>query len=197
MEKKFFILIGRSGSGKGTQAKLLQDYLKDKGAESVLHITTGGGFRNFIEEENYTAILSKYVNDKGLLQPEFLAIWNWSSIFINNLREEDSVILDGAPRKTYEVPALHSAINFYGFSKPIVIYIDVSEGVSKERLLERGRGDDKEEEIARRMDWFDVDVLSVIDSYKNDQRYDFVHVNGEKSVIEVHDQIIEKLALLD
>lgn len=196
MEKKFYILIGRSGCGKGTQAKLLKEYLKEVGHESVVHITTGGGFRNFIEEENYTAILSKYVNDRGLLQPEFLAIWNWSSIFINNLREEDSVILDGAPRKNYEVPALHSAINFYGFEKPTIIYIDVTEGTATERLIGRGRADDKDEEIARRMEWFEVDVLQVIDMYINDPRYNFVHINGEQTTEEIHQEIVSKLDLV-
>ena len=85
MDKQFFILLGRSGSGKGTQAALLQGALEDRGAKKVTHITTGGGFREFIQSGSYIANLAKEVNSTGGLQPEFLAVWSWANIFIKTL----------------------------------------------------------------------------------------------------------------
>ena len=79
MDKQFFIFIGRSGAGKGVQAKLLQEYLLRKGHSRVVHTTTGGGFRDFISQDNYVARLAKDYNEKGVLQPEFLAVWNCCS----------------------------------------------------------------------------------------------------------------------
>ena len=197
MNKQFFILIGRSGCGKGTQADLLKQNLLQEGIKEVLHITTGGGFRDFIMKDNYVANLAKKVNDSGGLQPEFLAVWNWSNIFINTLKGDETVIFDGAPRKAFEVDMLHSAVSFFGYLKPIVIYIDVSEGWARERLLGRGREDDKEKEgVENRMNWFETDVLSAIDIYMHDPRYDFIHINGEKTIEEVHKDIINKLATL-
>ena len=193
MDKQFFIIIGRSGSGKGTQADLLKAHLEEKGA-SVEHITTGGGFRNFIQGNTYLAKQAQAVNVTGGLQPEFLAIWNWSNIFINSLKENDTVILDGAPRKVYEVQALHSAISFLGYKKPVAIYVDVSEGWAREKLLSRGRDDDKNvEDINRRLAWFESDVLPVVDMYMHDPRYKVLHINGEQSIDEVHQEIVEKL----
>lgn len=193
MHKQFYILIGRSGSGKGTQAELLKSLLESKRG-TVKHITTGGGFREFISEDNFVAKTAREVNEVGGLQPEFLAIWNWSNIFINNVAGDTSVILDGAPRKVYEMQALHSAITFLKYENPVVLYVDVSEGWAKERLLYRGRDDDKNiQDIEKRLSWFETDVLPVVDMYLRDLRYKVIHINGEQSVDDVHKEILVKL----
>lgn len=194
MEKQFFILIGRSGGGKGTQADLLRKYLEGKGHGTVMHITTGGNFRNFIQTDSHIARLAKEVNATGGLQPEFLAVWNWSNIFINSLTGVETVILDGAPRKPFEVSVLHSAISFLGYTKPTVLYLDVSESVSREHIKGRGRDDDLvEEDVSSRMNWFETDVLPALEMYKNDPRYHFLHINGNQTIEAVHAELIEKL----
>jgi adenylate kinase family enzyme len=196
MDKQFFILIGRSGAGKGAQAKLLQEYLLKKGHSRVVHTTTGGGFRDFIARDNYVASLAREYIEKGKLQPEFLAVWNWSNIFINTLTKDDTVILDGAPRKSFEVKVLHSAITFFGFTKPIVIHLDVSESTARAHMAERNREDDEEEGITARLSWFETEVLPALDLYINDPRYHVIHVNGNQSIEDVHHELIEKLEAL-
>ena len=100
--------------------------------------------------------------------PEFLAIWNWSNIFIDKLTGGESVILDGAPRKLIEVDALDSAINFYNYKKVTVIYLNVSKDWAIDRLVDRGREDDNQkEEQDRKMSWFESDALPCINLYKN------------------------------
>jgi len=196
-QKQFFILIGRSGSGKGTQAKLLEEYLRGKGHEKVNHITTGGGFREFIVQNTYIAQLAQDANNTGTLQPEFLAVWNWANIFINTLSGDETVILDGAPRKPFELHVLHSAVTFLGYVDPIVIYLDVLESVGRAQLLGRGRDDDKNAEtVDRRMTWFDTDVLPTLDAYLHDPRYKVLHINGNQTPEEVHKELIEKLDLV-
>ena len=194
MEKKFFIFIGRSGSGKGTQTALLKEYLEKKGHTDVIHITTGGGFREFITQDNYIARLSKTVNETGGLQPEFLAVWNWANIFINQLKENETVILDGAPRKAFEASVLHSVVTFLEYKDPVVVYVDVLESFAKANLISRGREDDKnEKEVDAKMSWFEEDVLSALDVYIHDPRYKVLHVNGNQSIDEVHKELVEKL----
>ncbi len=197
MEKRFFIIIGRSGCGKGTQADLLKKVLEEKGAEKVLHVTTGGGFRKFAENDSYSAKLSKEISLTGGLSPEFLAVWNWSNIFIENLIGGETVILDGAPRRLMEVEPLHSAIHFYGYhNHATVIYLDVSENFALARITERNREDDNTEEKSKlKMEWFEKDILPIIDNYSHDPRYTFIHIKGEQSVEDVHKDIIEKLEL--
>jgi adenylate kinase family enzyme len=86
MEKKCIILLGRSGGGKGTQAALLRDKLERDGYNPVHHITTGDGFRAFVKSDSYLASVARHVNDTGGLQPEFLAVWNWTNILNSTLK---------------------------------------------------------------------------------------------------------------
>lgn len=197
MNKKFYILIGRSGGGKGTQAALLKNVLEEKGLHNVVHITTGGGFRDFIRSDSYVASLARSVNETGGLQPEFLAVWNWSNIFINLLKGGETVILDGAPRKPFEIGVLHSAITFLGYAEPTVIYLDVTERVSRDHIKTRGRDDDLDEtDVSRRMEWFETDVLPTLEVYQHDPRYTVVHINGNQTIEDVHKEILQKLDLI-
>ncbi len=194
MEKQFFIILGRSGSGKGTQTDLLRGYLESQGHQKVMHITTGGGFRNFIAQDNHVARLAKEINETGKLQPEFLAVWIWSNIFIESLTGIETVILDGAPRKPFEVGILHSAISFLGYGKPTVIYLDTSESVARNHVKIRGRDDDlDEDDVATRMNWFETDVLPALEMYRNDPRYTVLHINSNQAIEEVHKELVEKL----
>lgn len=196
MEKQFIILMGRSGSGKGTQAALLKSFLENRGHQKVIHVTTGGGFRDFMNSGSYIADLTKKVNDEGGLQPEFLAVWNWSNIFINTLTGVETVILDGAPRKPFEAGILHSAIEFAGYHDPIVVYLDVTESGSRAHLEGRGREDDKNKAaVDSRMNWFETDVLPTLDVYLHDPRYKVLHINGDQTIEEVHKEMIEKLGM--
>jgi adenylate kinase family enzyme len=194
MQKQFFIIMGRSGSGKGTQADLLKAKLEAAGAESVLHITTGGGFRDFMGTGSYAAGLTKDIANNGGLLPEFLGVWNWANIFIQKLKGNETVMLDGAPRRLAEVESLHSALHFFGYSHGTVIYIDVSETWAMDKLTSRGRDDDaSREEQERKMAWFAQDVLPCIDIYTRDPRYKFIHVNGEQTIDDVHQEVMTKL----
>lgn len=192
-QKKFYIIMGRSGCGKGTQADLLGKVLEERGVHKILHTTTGGGFREFIAGDSYAAKTSKELTNTGGLNPEFLAIWNWSNIFIKNITGTETVILDGAPRRMTEVEALHSAIRFFGYENPIVIYVDVSETWAMDKLASRGREDDRGLQGEKKMEWFNQDVLPCIDAYSRDPRYAYIHVNGEQAIEGVHTEIIQKL----
>lgn len=198
MEKKFYIIMGRSGSGKGTQVELFKKYLEGKGFENVLHVTTGGGFRAFIQSEGHVADLAREVNDKGGLQPEFLAIWNWSNTFINSLKGNETVILDGAPRMPVELETLRTAIPFLSYNGATIIHLDVSETWAIEKLTSRGREDDKNNEaMLRKMTWFTDHVYPCIETYEKDSAYKFIRVNGEQTVEQVHAELVAKLEALE
>lgn len=195
MTKKALILIGKSGSGKGTQAKILKEMLESRGYDDVHHLTTGAGFRAFVQGDTYTATLVRDCIGSGGLAPEFTAIWNWSNLFMQIIRRETSFILDGAPRKIVEVEPLESALTFYGYEKPIVIYLNVSDAWSEEKLKGRERADDAtDEERKKKMTWFAEDVLPCVEYYMKNPLYQFVHINGEQSIEHVAGEIKEKVA---
>ena len=83
MELKTFILMGRSGCGKGTQAKLLIEELKRRDpARLVTYLESGEGFRDLLAKDTHTRLQAQVVPDGGRLQPAFLARHKWSPLFI-------------------------------------------------------------------------------------------------------------------
>jgi adenylate kinase family enzyme len=194
MTLQTFIIIGRSGSGKGTQADLLQEYIKKRDPKTeILYAESGDEFREFLKSDNYASRLAKEINTKGLLQPAFLAIWIWSSYLIKNLNNEKHLILDGTPRKLNEAYVLDEAFSFYKRSNVNVIYINVSVGWATDRLKSRHRLDDTDKGIKKRLDWFDTETMEAVDFYKNNPNYNFFDINGEQSVEGVYQEIVSKL----
>ncbi len=196
MTPKTFIFFGPSGAGKGTQAKILIEHLKSIDPErKTLYIETGQRFREFITEASYTAEKTKEVIDNGGLLPEFLPIWIWSEYFVKHVGGDEHMILDGLSRRAHEAPILNSAMKFYGREKPYVISIEVSRDWAREKLMGRERGDDKIEQIEKRLDWFDENVLQAMEYFKNNEFYNFVSVNGEQSIVEVNKEIMSKIGI--
>jgi len=193
MVPQTIILIGRSGCGKGTQAKLLRGRLDriDLEKQPILYVETGQYFREFIREGSFSSILSKETNERGGRQPNFLACWMWSKVLIEELTEGMHVIFDGAPRARAEAEILTTALRFYKRESPVVVHINVSREWSEEKLLKRGRSDDLDiEKIGRRLDWFDKDVVPAINYFKSDPFYKFIEVDGEQSIEKVHSDIV-------
>jgi len=195
MEFKTFIFIGRSGCGKGTQVKLLVEHLKEsKETEKVFYLQTGQHFRDFVKEEGLANKFADEIMESGGRQPDFLAVWIWSNAFLKNVKNEEHLIVDGTPRSLNEARILDTAMKFYKRKKPVVVYMDVSRQWSEERLLARGRADDLEiEDIRKRLDWFEDDVLPAVSFYRDNLDYDFVYINGEQTIEEVNKEIIGKV----
>ena len=197
MEKHTYIFIGASGSGKGTQVALLKEYMNKKEPAPIFYLQTGQYFRDFVKGDTYAARIAREANEKGERQPDFLAMWLWSDIFVKNLTGEEHLIIDGSPRSLNEAQNLDIAMKFFRREQPAVIYIKVSPEWSRAHLMERaqkeGRVDDSEESINKRIAWFERDVVPAINYYRRDRDYDFVEINGERTIEEVHRDIIAQL----
>jgi adenylate kinase family enzyme len=191
-----FIFIGRSGCGKGTQAALLKDHVhkRDHSKKPILYIETGDRFRNFIRQDSYTASLSREMYDRDERQPDFLAGYMWASELVESFDKDMHLVFDGAPRSQAEARLLTTAMKFYKREEPTVIYINVSVKWSEQRLLARGRQDDKTlVKIDKRLAWFEEETLPAIDYFRTNNLYKFVEVNGEQPVEKVFDDILQKI----
>ena len=195
MHPQAFIFFGSSGSGKGTQAKLLTEYLKETTNRGTLYIETGEKFREFKEKENLTSLLVKDIMDHGKLIPEFLPIWIWTDFIIKHFSGNEHLILDGLCRRVDEAPVLTSALKFYGFKNPCVIFLGLTEKVAYERMKGRQRKDDTDEYINSRLAWFQKEVIPAMNYLKNNSYYTFLDINGEQSIEDVHNEIISKIVM--
>jgi len=188
------IFFGFSGSGKGTQAQLLQQHLEMQGRK-VFYIETGQRFRDFLARKNYSSTLTEEVIKVGGLLPPFLPIWIWAGIFIDTLTGSEDVIMDGLSRRPEEAPILDSALKFYKRPTPHVLFLDVSADWARARLVGRGRYDDTEDNISRRHAWFVSEVQPVLDFFKKTPGYHFHTINGEQPVVAVQADICKAIGL--
>ncbi len=198
MEKQTYIFIGMSGSGKGTQVALLQEYLKRKDPETpIFYYQSGNQFREFIKGDTYAAKIAKEAIDRGERAPDFLAMWLWSDTFVKNLTGNEHIIIDGSPRSLNEAQNLDINMKFFRREQPVVVHLKVSPDWSyqhlKERASKEGRKDDNDEGIRKRIAWFEQDVLPAVNYYRRDRDYDFIELNGERTIEEVHKELIAQL----
>lgn len=180
--------IGRSGSGKGTQAKLLENFLTP-----ALRVETGALFRKLAKEETPIGYWVRGILQKGGLPPGWLASFLWEQEIFSRLTPEKHLIMDGAPRRREEAELLDRILPDFGRSLVRGIYIAVGESEARQRLLDRGRSDDNEETIENRLTYFEKDVVPVLEYYRAKKR--FIEINGEQSVEAVHKDIIQALGL--
>lgn len=192
MNSKAFVFFGRSGCGKGTQAKLLVEFLK-KQKKEVLYVETGSIFRELIKGENLTSKNIQNIIKAGYLIPVFLPIWIWTDFMIKNFSGKENIVLDGVCRRLEEAVALDSMFDFYKIEKPNIILMNVSKEWSYTRMMERKRADDTPEKIQNRLAWYEKDVVPSIEYFKNKLEYNFIEINGEQSIENVQKDIINKL----
>jgi adenylate kinase len=138
MEPRTIFFIGKPGSGKGDQAKLLAQ----KAGWKV--ITAGDQFRTMAGEDTPVGRKVKVDNDAGLLQPSWLAQYLFlKSLF--SLSGDENVIFDGFCRKVPEAELVIESLKWIG--RPFsLIHLVVSDEELKHRLALRkgieGRADD-------------------------------------------------------
>lgn len=191
--KTAFIFFGASGSGKGTQAKLLKKYLEENDNRKIAYIETGNRFRTFGDKEGYLpGKISETVNSGGLL-PVFLSVWNWGNAFFEQLEDNMHIILDGSPRRQLELPVLESALDFLNYDEVHIISLDVPREILVDRLVNRDRKDDDTDQINRRLDWFMEEVQPMLDYYSENPRYKFHDIDGSKTVEQIQEEILTKI----
>ena len=191
--------MGRSGSGKGTQVALLKDYLtKTLPGTELFHFESGQHFRSFIKEDGYTNELMRDILGSGNLAPDFITEWFLVNALVNRLKKDDQIlILDGFPRTVNQAMTLDSAMAYYQRSKVVVINVAVSDDVARERMKGRGRADDQDDVIERRIEWYNDNVVPTIDYLKNHDLYTVYDIDGEQSVEDVHAAIVGVLSSLN
>lgn len=196
MNSQTYIFFGPSGCGKGTQAKLLMEVLNKKDPNrKILYIETGEKFRELAKSDSFTANKVGEILSTGGLAPIFLPIWIWAGSLIENMTGNEHLIFDGVSRRLGEASVLDSALKFYGRENPTVISFEVSNEWATKLMKGRGRADDTDDEIKKRHAWYKENTVPAIEYFKNDPDYRFITIDGEHSIEEVHQSLMQKLGL--
>ena len=193
MQPQTFVFFGIVGSGKGTQVKLLIDFLKTKSNKETVYVSPGHEYRKLIDSDNYTGSLVQGPLYNGALLPGFLTDAIVVNLLISFLNPEKNLIADGYPRAVEQSMSFEKMMKFYQREDVKVIYIGISKEEAIKRLMLRGRHDDTEEGIAKRFDEYFNNVVSAMNYFKGKAGYTIYNINGEQTVASVHKDIIEAL----
>lgn len=124
------ILLAGPGSGKGTQADLLQMKF------GMVHLSTGELFRENIKDQTELGKLAKTFIDEGNLVPDSTTI----GMVRERLKGKDTergVVFDGFPRTINQALALKEILRSRGSKIDSVIYLVVREEEIIQRLSGR------------------------------------------------------------
>jgi len=179
------IFLGPPGAGKGTQAKLLAEQLE------IPHISTGDILRSAIAQTTPLGQKAQSYVEKGELVPDELLL----DLVRERLDQPDAQkgwILDGFPRNVSQATFLEKLLQELNQSFDYAVNLDVPDEVLIGRLLGRGRQDDNEQTIRRRLEVYRNETEPVIAFYR--ERSSLKVINGDRSVDEVTQSLTQIVA---
>ena len=128
-DRTYIVFLGPPGSGKGTQAKILEKRL------GLPQVATGDLFRYNLKNQTELGLLAKKYMDAGELVPDEVTI----RMVEDRLAREDCVrgaILDGFPRNLHQAVALDEMLAPYGGVAVAPLFV-VDDAVVVERISGR------------------------------------------------------------
>lgn len=187
MDAKTFIMMGRPGSGKGTQAKLLAKAL---GAEVY---SSGNRLREMAKGLGFVNQKVKRVMESG----ELLPAWLSSHLFVEvlmGLSKDDQVVFEGACRTLPEAEAFQETCAW--LERPYAaVFLNISDAEVEKRLNLRkgieGRADDASDTVERRIKEYDEKTALAVEFFKSCGT--LLEINGEQTVEAVHADVLKAL----
>jgi adenylate kinase len=162
------LLFGPPGSGKGTQAKRLEQVI------GAVHVSTGDMFRDHLSRRTELGLKIEHVMRTGQLVPDTIT----NEMVRERLLKPDVALgslLDGFPRNIPQARWLELFLGARGLGLRGVIVMNVPRAELIERLkgraLKEGRADDADVEvIKRRLDTYDAQTAACIGFYESVRR---------------------------
>ena len=202
------IILGPSGSGKGTQARLLCDKLK------LAYISMGDLLRDAARTRKD---IDEWINKKGELVPDEITF----SVLKEHLEKNkvyDNLLFDGYPRSIRQYNLLKSYLESKGVKLDMAIFLAISDEEAVRRLSARRidvntgeiynlitepppqniqldnlvhRDDDKPEAIKRRLEWYEKETFPLI-KLLGEQSV-LIKVDGEQPIKTIFKTILERV----
>ncbi len=151
------VILGRQGSGKGTQSLRLADQY------GCVHLSTGDVLRAAVEEGTELGRQAAGIMNAGGLVGDDVMI----PLVAERVAKPDvmsgGVLLDGFPRTADQANGLEAMLADLGQDLTIAINLDVPVEEVTVRMMARGREDDTGEAIARRLSLYEEQTAPLLD----------------------------------
>lgn len=181
-----FVLLGKPGSGKGTQgAKLAEN-------NNLIYISTGKLLRREIEESTEIGKIAKPFMEKGEIAPDILAIQLIEREILKNPTAE-GFVFKGFPRTIVQAYILDGLLRRLDTSVSCMINLKLPTLDAIKRLHERSKTqrsrpyDSTTDLIINRLDEYEKKTKPVVEYYKKQSIY--LEVDGAGSEEKVYQQL--------
>ena len=144
------IFFGPPGAGKGTQAKIISEYLK------IPHLSTGDILRKLLDKDDLAIELKKVMSSGNLVSDEIL-----NSIVSSRLQNEKSngFILDGYPRTLKQSEFLNNFLLDISYSINFIFNIQIDFKTLKHRILLRSSEENRDDD---NIDVIETDTMNIL-----------------------------------
>ena len=184
---KNFVLFGKPGSGKGTQAEHLSEKYK------LYHISTGDLFRKNISQNTNLGLLAQSYMDKGELVPDEVTI----KMLENEIKENPKskgFLFDGFPRTIAQAESLDKFLKSINMQINATIALDVDEEELISRIIDRGKTSNRSydqdiEKIQNRFNEYNIKTSTLSKYYKDQKK--FFEVDGSGTVDEITKRLFD------
>ena len=171
------VILGRQGSGKGTQAARLVE------AYRPIHVSTGDMLRVAVAAGTELGLQARALMDAGDLVGDDLI----NGIVAGRLAPpdvaENGFLLDGYPRTPDQAAAMEVFLAEAGTPLDAAVNLDVPVDEVTARMLARGRADDTEEAIRRRLALYESETAPLLAWFADRGLLDVVDGLGDVDVV--------------
>src|SRR3989344_9211457 len=184
-------LFGISGSGKGTQADMLEKFLsREDSKRGVTRAEMGALARSFMKPGTPLAKRAGEIVSSGGLLPSFIPIYLLVDTLNETFTGDEHLILDGTCRKPFQSMVADEIAEFYGRKEKHAIMLRLGKEAARARLVSRGRHDDATEAaLLRRFAWFEQDVIPAYNTLE-ELGWAMHEINGEDDIESIHKTIL-------
>jgi adenylate kinase family enzyme len=137
---KTFLMMGKAGSGKGTQAAFLAEHL------GFSIFSSGDRFRELRLRNDWLSVRIREEYDKGLLMPHWFASFVFEALL--HTPPDQGLIFEGTARKKPEAE-MFNEVAVWLRREYLVFDISISDGEVVRRLQKRARNDGLDNSVAK------------------------------------------------
>jgi len=171
------VILGRQGSGKGTQAARLVE------AYSPIHVSTGDMLRAAVADVTELGRRAGALMDAGDLVGDDLINGIVAERLARSDVAEHGFLLDGYPRTPDQATAMEGFLSEAGTTLDGAVTLDVPVDEVTARMLARGRVDDTEEAIRRRLDLYESETAPLLAWFADRGLLEVVDGMGDEDVV--------------
>jgi adenylate kinase len=180
------LFVGPPGSGKGTQCEVLSQRL------GTPHISTGDLLREAVKAGGIAGRRAQHFMGAGRLVPDRLVLRILEGRLAKPDAQEHGYLLDGFPRTIAQARAFETLPGARGFDA--VVELALPRSVVLDRLAARGRTDDTQHSVPRRLEIYERVTVPMIAWCA--ARYPLIEVKGDRPVEVVTSDILQRLDAL-